>query len=83
MILSKLDVMIRLQAVSVVEGKPLRQQVALLSLAGLQPKQIAEVLSKSPNHISVLLHELRKEKRTGSDSEVSQESRDGREVASV
>jgi len=63
---AKLDVIIKLLAMSAVEGKQLKQQVSLLHSLGLQPRQIADVLDKTPNHIRVVLHELRKE---ASDSE--------------
>lgn len=58
---SKLDSMIKLLALTAVQGKTLKEQVSLLSSLGFQPKQIAEMLGKTPNHISVVLHELRKE----------------------
>lgn len=81
--MSKLDLIVRLQAVGVVEGKSLRQQVALLSASGMQPKQIAEVLNKSANHISVILHEMRKEQRDAAVSDAAQESTGGAEATSV
>ena len=63
---SKLDTITKLLAMSAVEGKQLKQQISLLHSLGLQPKQIADVLGKTPNHVRVALHELRKE---GFDSE--------------
>jgi len=57
----KMDAIIRLLTLNAVEGKELKQQVLMLSSAGFQPKQIADVLGKTPNHISVILHRLRKE----------------------
>ncbi len=60
-LLGKIDVAIKLLAMSVVEGKPLKQQVLMLSSFGLQPKQIASILGKTPNHIRVILHGIRKE----------------------
>jgi DNA-directed RNA polymerase specialized sigma24 family protein len=60
-ITTKLDAITRLLAMSAIEGKQLKQQVSLLHSLGLQPREIADVLGKTPNHIRVLLHELRKE----------------------
>lgn len=56
----KMDIIIRLLALNTVGGKQLRQQVLMLSSLGFQPKQIADVLGKTPNHIRVILHEIRK-----------------------
>ena len=57
----KMDAIIKLLALKAVEGKELKDQVLMLSALGFQPKQIAETIGKTPNHIRVLLHELRKE----------------------
>jgi len=43
-LLNKLDTIIRLLALNVVEGKELKDQVSMLSSFGFQPKQIADVL---------------------------------------
>jgi hypothetical protein len=69
-IVSKLDALIKLQAIAAVQGKPLKEQVAALASLNFQPKQIADILGKTPNHISVILFELRKvEKQTPSPPE--------------
>lgn len=60
----KMDIIINLLVLDAVEGKQLKDQVLKLSSVGFQPKQIAEALGKTPNHIRVLLHELRKESGT-------------------
>jgi DNA-directed RNA polymerase specialized sigma24 family protein len=57
----KMDAIIKLLALKAVESKELKDQVLMLSALGFQPKQIAEIIGKTPNHIRVLLHELRKE----------------------
>ncbi len=64
-IIKKLDTLIRVSVVNAIQGKTLREQVRLLSLANLAPKDIAEILRKSPNHISVVLNDLKKEKKYG------------------
>jgi len=58
---NKLDTIIRLLALNVVQGKDLKNQVSILTSFGFQPKEIAEMLNKTPNHIRVILHGLRKE----------------------
>jgi hypothetical protein len=58
---SKLDVIVKLLALEAVKGKPLKEQVQILSALELQPKQVADMLGKTPHHISVILHEIRKE----------------------
>lgn len=69
-IVSKLDDIIKLQAIATVQGKTLREQVVTLSSLNFQPKQIADILGKTPNHISVILSELRKaEKKVSGQSE--------------
>ena len=58
----KMDIIIKLLALNAVEGKELKNQVVILSSFGFQPKQIADMLGKTPNHISVILHGLRRER---------------------
>ncbi len=61
-IVERLDTLIKVTAASVIQGKPFREQVAFLSFAGLQPKDIAEILGKTSNHVSVTLSEIKKQK---------------------
>ena len=56
----KLDVLIKLFAMEVVRGREFREQVRVLDQAGLQPKEIAQLLNKTPNNISVTLSYLKK-----------------------
>jgi len=59
----KLDVLIRLSALNLVRNtKTQREQIALLSDAGFQPKQIADILGTTSNTVSVALHSIRKER---------------------
>jgi len=62
-IVSKLDSVLKILAINATQGKNLKEQVALLNSLGFQPRQIADMLGKTPNHISVTLHDLRKEKK--------------------
>jgi len=62
----RLEVLIHLeikrQAESDVHGKNMKfkNQVKILSDAGLQPKEIAKILGKEANNVRVALHELKK-----------------------
>ena len=57
---TKLDVLIRLTAAGITNSRPLKEQVRVLSAVGMRPKDIAEILDKKPNHIAVIVHELKK-----------------------
>jgi hypothetical protein len=70
---NKLDTIIRLLALNVVEGKELKYQVSILSSFGFQPKQIADMLGRTPNHIRVILHGLRKERSELQSEDISVE----------
>ena len=63
-ITSRLDSILKLLALNTVRDRSLKEQVALLSSVGFQPKLIAEMLGKTPNHISVILHDIRKNQQT-------------------
>jgi|GEM_PF-634294 len=59
----KLDTLIRLSALSLVKGiKTQKDQIALLSDAGFQPKEIADILGTTSNTVSVTLSAIRKER---------------------
>lgn len=60
---TRLDAIIKLQALVATQNKALKDQVSILSSCGFQPKEIADMLGKTPNHISVILHDLRKGKK--------------------
>lgn len=57
--------MIRVAAMGAIQGKALKEQVAIMAVANLSPKEISEILGKSPNHISVILNTLKKERKHG------------------
>jgi len=57
---SGLDKTLRLLALTALEGKPQKHQVALLDRAGFGPKEIAELVGSTPKAISVRLAELRR-----------------------
>lgn len=59
-LIDKLNILIKLTAANAIKDKDFKEQVRLLSSVGLQPKEIADILGKNPNHISVTLFSLRK-----------------------
>lgn len=59
-IAEKLEMLVRLTAIGMCEGKGQKEQIALLSNAGMQPKAIANLLDTTPNNVSVTLSQLRK-----------------------
>jgi DNA-directed RNA polymerase specialized sigma24 family protein len=58
----KLETVIRLLAIDVIKGRELKDQVRLLDQAGLSPRDIAEILGKTPNAVRVALFTLRRTK---------------------
>lgn len=71
---SKMDTVIKLLALKTVEGKELKIQVSMLSSCGFQPRQIADVLGRTPNNISVVLHRLREERGERETEELTEEA---------
>lgn len=65
----KLDMLIRLTAITLADGKKQKDQVRLLSLAGMSPKEIAVLIGTTPNTVNVALTTLRKAKRMNLKSE--------------
>ncbi|MEX2193018.1 MAG: hypothetical protein WD717_06535 [Nitrosarchaeum sp.] len=69
---NKLDVLIKLSAINLVKDtKTQREQIALLSDSGFQPKQIANILGTTNNVVSVTLTSIKKKK---GDHETKEES---------
>ena len=64
-VLEKLDILIRIVALSVVAERPRQEQCELLGDSGLTPRQIAEILGTTPNTVSVALSKMRKERTKG------------------
>ena len=58
---SELAIMRRLLALSIIEGKKQREQIRILSVAGLDRNAIAELLGTTPGTVSVEISNLRKE----------------------
>lgn len=64
-IISKLNLLVRLLAASIIEGKSATEQIKLLDQAGLQPKDIADIIGKTSNYVRVTLSSLRKAHKRG------------------
>ena len=64
-VLSRLDRIIRLLAVSIAADKPQRERIRLLSSAGLAPREIAEALATTANTVRVAPAGIRKSGRGG------------------
>lgn len=56
----ELNVIKRLLAATAIKDKNFREQVKLLSDAGLQPSEIADITGKSSNLVNVTKHSLKK-----------------------
>ncbi len=60
---AKLDTLIRLSALNIVKGmQTQKEQIAVLSDAGFQPREIADIIRTSSNSVSVALTAIRKER---------------------
>jgi len=70
----KFDILIRLTAIGLVNGKKQREQIRLLSIAGMGPKEIADLIGTTPNTVNVTLSSLRKEKRMNLKSDGDKEN---------
>jgi DNA-directed RNA polymerase specialized sigma24 family protein len=60
LILNRIDKILRVLAALATKGMKQREQIALLNHAGLQPKDIADLLGTSSNTVRVELVALRK-----------------------
>jgi DNA-directed RNA polymerase specialized sigma24 family protein len=58
-ILSKLEAIMRLAALQLIEGRPQPDQCLLLTRAGFQPKEIADLLGTTRNTVRVTLSNIR------------------------
>jgi DNA-binding CsgD family transcriptional regulator len=70
----KIDMLNRILAIGLVNGKRQREQIRLLSIAGMGPKEIADLIGTTPNTVNVALSTLRKENRMNLKSEGDKEN---------
>lgn len=68
-IAKKVDTLNRLLAIGLVNGRRQRDQIRLLSVAGMGPKEIAELIGTTPNTVNVALTAMRKENKLNLKSE--------------
>ncbi len=62
-ILARLDLLVRLQALSMMSRfESSKEKIQFLDAAGMEPKEIADLLQTSPNTVSVTLSKARKKK---------------------
>lgn len=59
-LLKKIDRVTILLALDVIRGREPEEQVAMLSAAGFQPAEIAPLIQKTPNAVSIILHKLKR-----------------------
>lgn len=62
LMLAKLDSLLRVQTLSLTKGMKQGEQIALLSRAGFQPRDIAELLGTTSNTVNVALSKMRRGK---------------------
>ncbi len=55
-LMNTLEILSKLVSMSVVQGKPLKEQVQTLYKVGLTPTQIAEILGTTRNNINQYLY---------------------------
>jgi DNA-binding CsgD family transcriptional regulator len=60
-VLSELRRIVRLMTLSITKELSQRERIALLSAAGFQPKEIAELVGTTANTVSVTLAHIRKQ----------------------
>lgn len=61
-IMKKLNILVRLLSLDVAQGREFREQVRILSAAGLTPKEIADSLGKTLNNVNQALYHIRHKK---------------------
>ena len=61
-LIERVDRLIRVAALSLVENRKQKDQIRVLTLAGFKPTEIAELLGTTPNTVSVAISVLRREK---------------------
>lgn len=62
-LMSRLDIIMRLLALSLTNDLKRQDQMLLLHTAGLAPRVIAEIIGTTPNTVSVTLSKMRKTRK--------------------
>ena len=68
---SKLDKIIRLLGANAVQGRNVEQSILYLNSLGFQPAEIALILGRSGNQVSVTLSQYKKKKVEGKATETN------------
>jgi hypothetical protein len=61
-IIDKLDILIKIVALSSTKGLTSTEKISLLNQAGIAPKDIAEIIGTTQNVVNVRLSEMRKKR---------------------
>jgi len=61
---AKLDILVRLIAIWLCGEKSQTEKIGILASAGLQPKEIADIIGTTSNTVSVALSTLKKQRKT-------------------
>ena len=64
-ILKELQRITKLLVLTATKGQTQREQIAVLSKLGYQPKEVAEILGTTPGTVSVALVDIRKKAKGG------------------
>jgi hypothetical protein len=69
-ILAKLDMLVRLNALGMVKDlESSKDKILFLKRVGMQPKEIADLLHTTPNHVNVTLSKERSTRKSKAGSE--------------
>lgn len=74
-LIGKIDVLIKLTALSILKDKSIKDKVKILYGLGLKPIEIARVIDRSKNQVYVTLYEIRKEEEKPEKEETTPDSK--------
>jgi DNA-binding NarL/FixJ family response regulator len=69
LLIQKLNILIKLSTLSLIENKSQKEQIVLLSKVGFAPKEIAGLIGTTPNTVRVALSNIRSTNKRGKDNE--------------
>lgn len=79
----KLDIMSRLLAFNIINGKSINEQIDILTKAGLKAAEIAALLDKTENQVYVTQTRLRKKKKESEETQTSEQNTTPEETQNV
>jgi transposase-like protein len=74
-LIGKIDMLIKLTALSILKDKSIKDKVKILYGLGLKSGEIARVIDRSKNQVYVTLHEIRKEEEKPEKEETTPDSK--------